>query len=88
MGRTYYSSTEGIGFLHLWYRLMDVGLLKRSAIASLVVGTVLILLNQGDFIFSEHFYRGMLWKIPLTFTVPVVVATWGAVMNCSRAEKS
>lgn len=87
VGRTYYSSPEGIGNLHLRCMLRNVGLLKRSAIASLVVGTVLVLLNQGDFIFSGHFYVAMIWKVPLTFAVPFVVATWGAVMNCRRVEK-
>jgi hypothetical protein len=67
--------------------LRNAGLLKTSAIASLVVGTVLVLLNQGDFIFSGHFYVAMIWKVPLTFAVPFVVATWGAVMNCRRVEK-
>tara|TARA_Y100000815_G_scaffold47633_1_gene38973 strand:+ start:189 stop:398 length:210 start_codon:yes stop_codon:yes gene_type:complete len=68
--------------------LRNAGLLKRSAIASLVVGTVLTLLNQGDFIFSGHFYGAMFWKVPFTFAVPFVVATWGAVMNCRKVEKS
>tara|TARA_B100000749_G_scaffold255584_1_gene223743 strand:+ start:308 stop:613 length:306 start_codon:yes stop_codon:yes gene_type:complete len=88
VGRTYYSSPEGIGYLHLRCMLRNAGLLKRSAIASLVVGTVLTLLNQGDFIFSGHFYGAMFWKVPFTFAVPFVVATWGAVMNCRRVEKS
>ena len=87
VGRTYYSSPEGIGYLHLRCMLRNAGLLKRSAIASLVVGTVLVLLNQGDFIFSGHFYGAMFWKVPFTFAVPFVVATWGAVMNCRRVEK-
>ncbi|MEC9321173.1 MAG: nitrate/nitrite transporter NrtS [Chloroflexota bacterium] len=62
--------------------------MKRSTVASLVVGTVLVLLNQGDFVFSGHFYGAMIWKIPLTFAVPFVVATWGAIMNCRRVEES
>ena len=88
VGRTYYSSPQGIGYLHLRCMLRNAGLLKRSAIASLVVGTVLTLLNQGDFIFSGHFYGAMFWKVPFTFAVPFVVAICGAVMNCRRVEKS
>jgi len=56
-------------------------MLKRSFFASSVVGTVLILLNQGDFIFAGHFYKGLIWKVPLTYLVPFCVATWGAVTN-------
>ena len=43
--------------------------------------------ESGRFIFSGHFYVAMIWKVPLTFAVPFVVATWGAVMNCRRVEK-
>ncbi|MCS5648550.1 MAG: nitrate/nitrite transporter NrtS [Dehalococcoidia bacterium] len=50
--------------------------------AASLVGTILILLNQGDFIFTGDFYKGLIWKVPLTYLVPFCVATWGAVTNC------
>ena len=66
---------------HLWCLLRYSPMLKRSFFASSVVGTVLILLNQGDFIFAGNFYKGLIWKVPLTYLVPFCVATWGAVTN-------
>ncbi len=66
---------------HLWCLLGYSPMLKRSLIASGVVGTILILLNQGDFIFAGQFYKGLIWKVPLTYVVPFCVATWGAVTN-------
>jgi len=57
-------------------------MLNRSLMAAGLVGTILILLNQGDFIVSGNFYRALIWKIPLTYIVPFCVATWGAVTNC------
>ena len=56
-------------------------MLKRSLAAALVVGTVLTALNQGDLIISGAWNSAMLWKIPLTYCVPFVVATYGALTN-------
>ena len=56
-------------------------MLKRSLIASLVVGTALTALNQGDAIVSGHVGGSLAWKIPLTYCVPFLVATYGALSN-------
>lgn len=50
--------------------------LKRSAMVSLIVGSALIGINQGDLILAG----GMppIWKIALTYTVPFLVASYGA----------
>ena len=56
-------------------------MLRRSLIASLVVGTVLTALNQGDAILSGQFAGALAWKIPLTYCVPFLVATYGALSN-------
>ncbi len=56
-------------------------MLKRSIIAALVVGTILTLLNQGDVLLSGSWNNALYWKIPLTYGVPFMVATYGALSN-------
>ncbi len=56
-------------------------MLKRSAVASLVVGTILTALNQGDVLISGDWNSALVWKIPLTYCVPFLVATYGALSN-------
>ncbi len=56
-------------------------MLKRSFIAALVVGTILTLLNQGDVLVSGSWNNALYWKIPLTYCVPFLVATYGALSN-------
>jgi hypothetical protein len=53
------------------------GIPLRSGCVALVVGTILNLINQGDAIFSA---TSVNWtKIMLTYFVPYVVSTYGAV---------
>ena len=59
-------------------------MLKRSLIAALVVGTVLTILNQGDALLSGQWNNALFWKIPLTFCVPFIVATYGALTNSRK----
>ncbi len=56
-------------------------MLKRSIIAALVVGTILTLLNQGDVLISGSWNNALYWKIPLTYCVPLLVASYGALSN-------
>jgi hypothetical protein len=62
-------------------------LLRRSALTALVVGTVLVAINQGTVLLQGVFPADLLWKIPLTYTVPFCVATWGA-LSSSRDKGS
>jgi len=55
-------------------------MVSRSALIALIVGTVLTGINQGDVLFTGHVTAALLWKIPLTYAVPFVVATLGAMM--------
>ena len=59
-------------------------MLKTSFKTSLVVGTILVALNQGDIILSGNFPPALFWKIPLTYVVPFCVASWGALSNAKR----
>jgi hypothetical protein len=56
-------------------------LLRRSALTALVVGTVLVAINQGSVLAEGAFPSALAWKIPLTYAVPFCVATWGALSN-------
>ena len=56
-------------------------MLRRSLIASAVVGTALTALNQGDVLLSGGPAGALAWKIPLTYCVPFLVATYGALAN-------
>ena len=61
--------------------LMRPSLLRRSFITALVVGTILTAINQGNFFIAGNLPAALLWKIPLTYSVPFCVATWGALIN-------
>ena len=56
-------------------------LLRRSFLTALFVGTVLTAINQGNLILSGNFPTALVWKVPLTYSVPFCVATWGALIN-------
>ena len=64
--------------------LLHAPMLKRSAIAGLVVGSILTLLNQGDTLLGGQWNNALYWKIPLTYCVPFLVATYGALVNSRR----
>lgn len=49
----------------------------RAVKVALVVGTVLLAINQGDVILAGAMPN--LWKAALTYLVPYCVATYGAV---------
>jgi hypothetical protein len=57
--------------------ILSRGIVRRSLWIALIVGTILNLIAQGDFLIAgEHLN---LWKILLTYCVPYGVSTYGAV---------
>lgn len=62
------------------------GIPRRSLIVSLVVGTVLVAINQGDVILAGEMPNWL--KIGLTYLVPYCVATYGAVLAKQAAGQS
>jgi hypothetical protein len=50
-------------------------------VIALVVGTVLTAINQGDVLLAGTWSSSLLWKIPLTYAMPFIVATLGALGN-------
>jgi hypothetical protein len=59
-------------------------LLRRSLVTALIVGSVLTAINQGDHLLAGQFTGAMAWKIPLTYCVPFVVSTNGALGGSRR----
>ena len=60
--------------------------LSRSLKIAVIVGSVLVAINQGDVVLSGEVPTVMLWKAPLTYATPFVVSLWGAMAN-SRVER-
>jgi len=60
---------------------LRASLLRRSILTALVVGTILTAINQGNLLLDGRFPASLYWKIPLTYSVPFCVATWGALIN-------
>jgi hypothetical protein len=54
-------------------------MLRRSGLIALIVGTVLTAINQGDVLLAGHWSPALVWKLPLTYAVPFIVATLGAL---------
>ena len=59
-------------------------MLRRSLIVAIVVGSILTLLNQGDLLITGAWSDSLYWKIPLTYCVPFMVGTYGALSNGRR----
>jgi hypothetical protein len=57
--------------------IFDPGIVRRSAIIAAIVGTILNLIAQGDFLMDGQPLN--FWKICLTYCVPYCVSTYGAV---------
>lgn len=54
-------------------------LVRTAALTALVVGTLLTTINQGNLIAAGTFPAELTWKVPLTYSVPYMVATWSAL---------
>ena len=54
-------------------------MLRRSALIALVVGTILTAINQGDVLLAGRWAPALAWKLPMTYAVPFIVATLGAL---------
>ena len=54
-------------------------LLRNAVGTALLVGTVLTGINQGNVLANGSFPAELWWKIPLTYSVPYIVATTAAL---------
>jgi hypothetical protein len=65
--------------------MIDGAMLRRSAIVAALVGTVLVLLNQGDVVMGpDPLPPSLYWRIPATYLVPFCVVTYGALANARQ----
>ena len=78
---------EGTAARCLFCALRHGRLVRRSLTVAAVVGTLLIAINQGDVIVGGDLPASLVWKMPLTYTVPYSVATFGAIMNARRQAR-
>lgn len=62
-------------------------ILWRSVKIGILVGSVLAVINHGGALVRGELTSGVAWKIALTYLVPFVVATWGA-LAASRISSS
>lgn len=58
---------------------------RKAAVTALIVGTVLVGINHGDAIIQGESVS--LIKVILTYCVPFLVTTWGAVTGKMSAAK-
>ena len=69
--------TSAVGRPSLADLILERGIVRRAAITAAIVGTILNLIAQGDFLVQGEALTW--WKIALTYCVPYCVATYGAV---------
>src|SRR5438874_766228 len=60
-------------------------LLRRSFLTALVVGTLLTAINNGGVIAAGG-TLSLAWKVPLTYSSPFLVATWGGIVNARMRD--
>jgi hypothetical protein len=61
---------------------------RKALLAAGVVGTLLVLLNQGDLLLSGHVTRRVLVKSLLTPIIPFCVTMLGAFLNTGPAARA
>lgn len=88
MGKKGRKSVEKLHFLDA---LTTKRTVQRALKVCSIVGTILMLINQGDLIMLGHFPP--LWKILLTYMVPYCVSSYSTAMllmefetKCTRLE--
>ena len=57
--------------------ILKKGIIRRAFFTSVVVGSVLLLINHGDTVKAQEYPA--LWKVGLTYLVPFVVTIWGSL---------
>src|SRR5262249_28285828 len=78
---------EGLAHSCLRCALLQAPMLRRSGVIALIVGTILTAINQGDALLAGHWAPALAWKLPLTYVVPFVVATLGALGTSKLADR-
>lgn len=58
----------------------QASIVKRAAVISVIVGSILVLINHGDNILDASITSKMLIQILLTYMVPYAVSTYSSVI--------
>ncbi|MBX3418638.1 MAG: nitrate/nitrite transporter NrtS [Pirellulaceae bacterium] len=66
----------------------QTSVIKRSLCFSLVVGTILTAINQGDIVMSGKLEARHWFKIGLTYCVPFIVSTLSSVGALRQNEST
>ena len=74
-----FQTPEGLSRKCLGCALLHAPMLRRSGVIAVIVGTILTAINQGDALLAGHWAPALAWKLPLTYVVPFIVATLGAL---------
>ncbi|HIP30902.1 MAG TPA: hypothetical protein EYG93_01890 [Sulfurospirillum arcachonense] len=68
--------------------ICDKHIIKQSTKIAIVVGTILNIINQGDYIFNMMFEHINYFKVGLTYVVPFCVSTYTAItINIKKQTK-
>ena len=68
-----------------WLRVAaDPTIVRRALATSMVVGTILTLMNRGNAVLTGQLGSGDIWPIAVTFGVPFAVATVSSVAATTR----
>lgn len=65
--------------LCLWHAFVHPRVLRNALATSVLVGTLLLAINQGDALLEGRVPSDLWWKVPLTYLVPLLVSSWGAL---------
>tara|TARA_B100000989_G_scaffold264877_1_gene217501 strand:- start:63 stop:254 length:192 start_codon:yes stop_codon:yes gene_type:complete len=57
--------------------ILKKGIIRRAFVTSVVVGSVLLIINHGDTMKTQEYPA--LWKVGLTYLVPFLVTIWGSI---------
>jgi hypothetical protein len=61
---------------------------RRGLRVSMLIGTILVAINQGDVLSHDGWQPQFGWKRPLTYFVPYAVSTFASVQAINgRAER-
>ena len=74
--------------LQRWFHLArSAGIVRRAIKVSLVVGTLLVIINHAPALWRGDFNPFRMFQMGLTYIVPYCVATWSSVAALLEREQ-
>ncbi|WDE01461.1 nitrate/nitrite transporter NrtS [Thalassomonas actiniarum] len=78
--------TSGSSFIHWFHLATRAKVITRSLKVALIVGTILVMINQLDVFLSGQLALGNYIQILLTYCVPYCVSTYASVDTMMNLE--